>query len=86
MSATVSVKPSDLVKKSDVGGVVVFDASDRCDLCGAQAYVSTQLVSGVLLWCGHHFKRFEATLMVGVVGLHDERWRLDEVAKLDVSA
>lgn len=87
MSATVSVKPSDLVKKP-VGGdrVVVFDATDRCDLCGAQAYVSTQLLTGELLWCGHHFKRFEGALMVGVVEVYDERWRLDEVARLDVSA
>lgn len=30
-------------------------ASDRCDRCGAQAYVHVRLTSGgELLFCGHH--------------------------------
>ncbi len=32
-------------------------ASDRCDRCGAQAYVHVELTSGgELLFCGHHAK------------------------------
>jgi len=32
-------------------------ASDRCDRCGAQAYVKVVLTSGGdLLFCGHHAK------------------------------
>jgi hypothetical protein len=32
-------------------------ASDRCDRCGAQAYVHVVLTSGGdLLFCGHHSK------------------------------
>jgi hypothetical protein len=30
--------------------------ADRCDRCGAQAFVKTTLPTGLeLLWCGHHF-------------------------------
>jgi hypothetical protein len=29
-------------------------ATDRCDRCGAQAYVRVVLPSGELLFCGHH--------------------------------
>ena len=29
-------------------------ASDRCDVCGAQAYIRVTLASGELLFCGHH--------------------------------
>lgn len=31
-------------------------ANDRCDVCGAQAYVKTVGVSGELLFCGHHYE------------------------------
>ncbi|PJJ74066.1 hypothetical protein CLV28_1555 [Sediminihabitans luteus] len=29
-------------------------AADRCDRCGAQAYVRVVLEHGELLFCGHH--------------------------------
>jgi hypothetical protein len=34
-------------------------ANDRCDTrsCGAQAYVRVTGVSGVLLFCGHHYEQ-----------------------------
>jgi hypothetical protein len=28
--------------------------SDRCDACGAQAFIRVQLESGELTFCGHH--------------------------------
>lgn len=28
--------------------------SDRCDRCGAQAYIRALFVSGELTFCGHH--------------------------------
>jgi hypothetical protein len=31
-------------------------AADRCDRCGAQAFVRTAMSTGYeLLWCAHHF-------------------------------
>ena len=32
-------------------------AHDRCDACGAQAYVRAKGVSGELLFCGHHWEK-----------------------------
>lgn len=29
--------------------------SDRCDVCGAQAYVLVQGTAGELMFCGHHY-------------------------------
>jgi hypothetical protein len=28
---------------------------DRCDACGAQAYVLVQGTTGTLMFCGHHY-------------------------------
>lgn len=37
---------------------------DRCDTCNAQAFVRTSNAKGHILdWCGHHFNKFEATLI-----------------------
>jgi hypothetical protein len=33
----------------------VLTANDRCDSCGAQAYVQVTGVSGDLLFCAHHY-------------------------------
>jgi len=32
-------------------------ASDRCDSCSGQAFVSVKGVSGELMFCGHHYKK-----------------------------
>jgi hypothetical protein len=37
----------------------VLNTSDRCDRCGAQAYVYTEGVSGSLLWCRHHYLKHQ---------------------------
>ena len=54
---------------------------DRCDRCGAQAYVRATLpgVDGVpLLFCGHHFRAHELALVAAGAEIVDERHRLDE--------
>lgn len=33
-----------------------FLPSDRCDRCGARAYVRAHFVNGILKFCGHHFR------------------------------
>lgn len=35
----------------------VLTAHDRCDSCGAQAYVKVSGVSGELMFCSHHFSK-----------------------------
>lgn len=37
-------------------------ATERCDRCGAQAYVMTEHGSGQLLWCAHHYAENEGVL------------------------
>ena len=37
----------------------VLKISDRCDRCSAQAFILAQGVSGILLFCGHHYHKYE---------------------------
>nr|WP_241698311.1 hypothetical protein [Flaviflexus huanghaiensis] len=53
-------------------------ASDRCDACGARAYVRVELESGSLLFCGHHANRHLEKLAPTAKHIHDERHRLTE--------
>lgn len=47
--------------------------SDRCDRCGAQAYVLVKLIAGELLFCGHHFNQHEKPLANVAFEIIDER-------------
>jgi hypothetical protein len=48
-------------------------AADRCDSCSAQAYVRTQHALGDLLWCAHHYNRFQTKLDALSTSTLDER-------------
>ena len=37
----------------------VLKIADRCDRCGAQAFVLATGVSGELMFCGHHYYKYE---------------------------
>jgi hypothetical protein len=53
-------------------------AADRCDRCGAQAYVRTVLASGSqLLFCSHHWRENEGRLRQLAISIYDETGRLD---------
>lgn len=51
-------------------------ALDRCDSCGAQAYVRATLTTGELLFCAHHAARFKEKLAGSALTWHDETARL----------
>lgn len=52
-------------------------ALDRCDRCGAQAYVRVTLATGGdLLFCGHHFRAHEDKLRITAAAVIDETDRL----------
>ncbi|MGV8851851.1 MAG: DUF7455 domain-containing protein [Rhodoglobus sp.] len=51
-------------------------ALDRCDSCGAQAYVRATLASGDLLFCGHHGAKFKEKLFPTALNWLDESSRL----------
>ena len=58
-----------------------LNAADRCDRCGAQAFVRVVLEAsgGELLFCGHHARAVEATLKPLSREWHDETSRLLEM-------
>ncbi|WP_448630409.1 DUF7455 domain-containing protein [Cellulomonas soli] len=54
---------------------------DRCDRCGAQAFVRATLPAAdglELLFCGHHFRAHELKLVAAGATIVDERHRIDE--------
>ena len=54
-------------------------ATERCDRCGAQAYVRVVLENGgELLFCGHHAQQYEDALRKVAIEFHDERARISE--------
>ncbi|HET8970798.1 MAG TPA: hypothetical protein VFN19_07055 [Candidatus Nanopelagicales bacterium] len=54
-------------------------ATDRCDRCGAQAYVRVTLAAGGdLLFCAHHFREHEERLRPLAQHIQDETDRLVE--------
>lgn len=55
-------------------------AVDRCDRCGAQAYVrATLLNGGELLFCGHHGKEYAEGLKKVTLKIDDETERLSSL-------
>lgn len=52
--------------------------ADRCDACGAQAYVRVQLDAGELLFCAHHGRKHAAALAGVAKHIQDETERLHE--------
>ena len=58
-----------------------LDASDRCDRCGAQAYLRVVMSSGgELLFCAHHGAKFKDKLFPTALNWHDESSRLLETS------
>ncbi|MET4780136.1 hypothetical protein [Glaciihabitans sp. UYNi722] len=51
-------------------------ASDRCDSCGAQAYIRVAIGSSGLLFCAHHGKKYQDKLSAVASDWHDESDRL----------
>jgi hypothetical protein len=52
-------------------------AVDRCDRCGAQAYLRVELAGGgELLFCAHHAREHGDRLREIAVTVHDETGRL----------
>jgi hypothetical protein len=54
-----------------------LNAVDRCDRCGAQAYVRAILPAGLeLLFCGHHAKEYAEGLKNVSAKIQDETAKL----------
>jgi hypothetical protein len=55
-----------------------LSAMDRCDSCGAQAYIAAEVNGSELLFCAHHGRKYEAKLRQIATSWHDETARLAE--------
>jgi len=53
-----------------------LSAVDRCDSCGAQAYISAEVNGSELLFCAHHGRKYETKLREVATSWHDETARL----------
>ncbi len=57
-----------------------LSAADRCDRCGARAYLRAVLPSGsALLFCAHHAREHVTALRAVAVEMQDETGRLEDV-------
>ena len=64
------------IEATDQNPGATLSALDRCDVCGAQAYIRVSLAKGELLFCAHHDKANKEKLEPLA-----KDW-LDETAKL----
>ena len=56
-----------------------LNAADRCDRCGARAYIRAILASGgELLFCAHHGRAHEEKLREMAAGIQDHTDKLTE--------
>ena len=68
-------------EKADGALTGTLTATDRCDRCGARAYVRVLLPSGLeLLFCAHHNRQYASALTKIAVEIRDETARLGRVA------
>lgn len=58
-----------------------LSAADRCDRCGAQAYIRARLVNGgELLFCAHHGREHLPQLQAQASEIQDESNRLGDTS------
>jgi hypothetical protein len=70
-------------ERENAGGAVAgtLTATDRCDRCGARAYVRVLLPSRLeLLFCAHHNRQYASALTKTAIEIRDETGRLACVA------
>jgi hypothetical protein len=56
----------------------ILNAKDRCDRCPSQAFYWVNGVSGDLLFCRHHFLKYEDKLREYAFEIVDESYKINE--------
>jgi len=56
----------------------ILTLQDRCDSCKAQAFVVVKLLSGQLMFCGHHYMKNQDKLNNQSYEIVDERHYINE--------
>lgn len=64
----------------------VLTLADRCDLCGAQAFIVAFYPSSELMFCGHHGVKFMAKLVEGALDIYDGRAEINEKPSISANA
>ena len=54
-----------------------LNAADRCDVCGAQAFIRVVLATGDLVFCGHHGSANKEKLKPIAITWQDETDKLN---------
>lgn len=69
-----------LTAHNETDGATLYrlTAADRCDSCGAQAYIAAEVNGSELLFCAHHGRKYEEKLRAIATSWHDETARLHE--------
>ena len=68
-------------------GAAALSAADRCDRCGAQAYLKVELLSGgELLFCAHHAREHGDALKAVAANVIDESHRLGDTPSATTGA
>jgi hypothetical protein len=70
-------------KTKDFNDLIVDDLTllDRCDRCGAQAYMRAFKDDLSLLFCGHHGKRYFPSLFAQGFLIQDETFRINKTSE-----
>lgn len=77
MTTPSATRPSDSTTAA-TAGLAPLTVADRCDKCGAQAFMRAVFPGGgELLFCGHHGREYAAALSGSSVQLVDETERID---------
>ena len=61
---------------SQSAAALALTITDRCDACGAQAYVRVTLTTGELLFCAHHANANKEKLQPIAISWQDETEKL----------
>ena len=70
-------RPGEATPTTMLALAVPMNALQRCDRCGAQAYVRVVLYTRQdLLFCGHHYRQHAPALAKVAAGIQDETQRL----------
>lgn len=57
-----------------------MDHSDRCDRCGAQAFVRAVYEASDLMFCAHHAREYRQRLSATAIFLEDESEKINVAA------
>jgi hypothetical protein len=66
------VKPAIFPAMEEIKENPTLQAADRCDVCGAQAYIRVEMEVGELLFCAHHGNANKEKLAPLMINWHDQ--------------